>query len=126
MISLKEWNSFDNKTRSIILDYLVFPTMVNSKLEQGYHHNFDYDNYGRHLKKVLSNCYKQKDGKINVVIEVLPTYAPKTQVSKPVVKKQQEVKYCEYCGKEIEDTNNTGSLCHRCYMKEYYPEEQDL
>ena len=40
--------------------------------------------------------------------------------------KEDEVKYCEYCGKEIEDTNDTGSLCYRCYMKEYYPNEQDL
>lgn len=35
-------------------------------------------------------------------------------------------KVCAYCGKKIEDTNDTGSLCYRCYMKEYYPEEQDL
>lgn len=31
-----------------------------------------------------------------------------------------EDKTCEYCGKVIEDTNDTGSLCYRCYMKEYY------
>jgi len=33
---------------------------------------------------------------------------------------EEEIKYCEYCGKEIEDTNDTGTLCHDCYMKEYY------
>ena len=27
---------------------------------------------------------------------------------------------CDNCGKEIEDTNDTGSLCYRCYMREYY------
>lgn len=27
---------------------------------------------------------------------------------------------CEYCGRKIEDKNDTGSLCYRCYMKEYY------
>lgn len=27
---------------------------------------------------------------------------------------------CEYCGREIEDTNDTGSLCYRCYKREYY------
>ena len=27
---------------------------------------------------------------------------------------------CAYCGKIIEDTNDTGTLCYRCYMKEYY------
>lgn len=30
---------------------------------------------------------------------------------------------CEYCGRKIEDTNDTGSLCYRCYMREYYPNE---
>ena len=29
-------------------------------------------------------------------------------------------KYCEHCGKKIEDTNDTGTLCYRCYMREYY------
>lgn len=29
-------------------------------------------------------------------------------------------KYCEDCGYEIEDSNDTGDLCYRCYMKEYY------
>ena len=37
--------------------------------------------------------------------------------------KEPQVKYCEYCGKKIEDTNDTGSLCYRCYMREYYPNE---
>ncbi len=27
---------------------------------------------------------------------------------------------CEYCGRKIEDRNDTGSLCYRCYMREYY------
>ena len=27
---------------------------------------------------------------------------------------------CEYCGRKIEDKNDTGSLCYRCYMREYY------
>ena len=35
---------------------------------------------------------------------------------------EEEIKYCEYCGKEIEDTNDTGSLCYDCYIKEYYGE----
>lgn len=32
----------------------------------------------------------------------------------------RETAYCDYCGKKIEDTNDTGTLCYRCYMKEYY------
>ena len=35
---------------------------------------------------------------------------------------EEEIKYCEYCGKEIEDTNDTGTLCYNCYIKEYYGE----
>ena len=27
---------------------------------------------------------------------------------------------CEHCGKVIEDRNDTGGLCYKCYMKEYY------
>ena len=33
---------------------------------------------------------------------------------------EEEIKYCEYCGQEIEDTNDTGTLCYNCYIKEYY------
>ena len=39
-----------------------------------------------------------------------------------MINMEEEIKYCEYCGKEIEDTNDTGSLCYDCYMKEYYGE----
>lgn len=27
---------------------------------------------------------------------------------------------CEYCSRKIEDKNDTGNLCYRCYMREYY------
>ena len=35
------------------------------------------------------------------------------------------VAYCEYCGKSLSasDVNDFGSLCERCYMKEYYEED---
>lgn len=31
-------------------------------------------------------------------------------------------RYCEYCGRPMtpSDVNDYGSLCERCYMKEYY------
>lgn len=31
-------------------------------------------------------------------------------------------RYCEYCGRPMtpSDVNDHGSLCERCYMKEYY------
>lgn len=32
------------------------------------------------------------------------------------------VRHCEYCGKGLtrSETNDYGSLCERCYMREYY------
>ncbi len=32
------------------------------------------------------------------------------------------VQHCEYCGKPMSrsDVNDYGSLCEKCYMKEYY------
>ena len=35
------------------------------------------------------------------------------------------VRYCEYCGKplSVSDVNDFGSLCERCYMREYYEED---
>ena len=34
------------------------------------------------------------------------------------------VSECEYCGKALtrSDVNDYGSLCERCYLKEYYDE----
>lgn len=34
----------------------------------------------------------------------------------------ETVRECEYCGKPMtrSDVNDFGSLCERCYMKEYY------
>ena len=34
----------------------------------------------------------------------------------------ETVRHCEYCGKPMSrsDVNDYGSLCERCYMKEYY------
>ncbi len=51
----------------------------------------------------------------------------KNQKSKKNIKETQESEEnnygrCEFCGRKIEDTNDTGSLCYKCYMKEYYGE----
>ena len=34
----------------------------------------------------------------------------------------ETVRHCEYCGRPMSrsDVNDYGSLCERCYMKEYY------
>lgn len=38
---------------------------------------------------------------------------------------EEIVRECEYCGKGMSrsDVNDYGSLCERCYMKEYYGKE---
>lgn len=35
---------------------------------------------------------------------------------------EEIVRHCEYCGKPMSrsDVNDYGTLCERCYMKEYY------
>lgn len=34
----------------------------------------------------------------------------------------ETVRHCDYCGKPMSrsDVNDYGTLCERCYMKEYY------
>ena len=34
--------------------------------------------------------------------------------------------FCEYCGKPLSrsEVNDFGSLCERCYMKEYYGKDE--
>ena len=36
------------------------------------------------------------------------------------------VRECEYCGRKMtaSDVNDFGTLCERCYMREYYGEEE--
>lgn len=38
---------------------------------------------------------------------------------------EEIVRECDYCGKAMtrSDYNDYGSLCERCYMKEYYGKE---
>ena len=36
-----------------------------------------------------------------------------------------KVRECDYCGRDMteSDVNDYGSLCERCYMREYYGED---
>ena len=50
----------------------------------------------------------------------------KSKISELIAEEEKRIEQqdtCEYCGRKIEDTNDTGSLCYRCYMREYYPNE---
>ena len=39
---------------------------------------------------------------------------------------KREQKYCEYCGKPLteSDIEDFGTLCERCYTKEYYGRDE--
>lgn len=68
MITLKLWNSLSSETRGKICKTIG----VSGKIEEPYHHNFDYDSHGSKLKSLLEHCNLQKDGSINVVINIVP------------------------------------------------------
>lgn len=79
MITLKEWNSFDEGTKKKILGLLG--KLSYKALFQPYNHNFSFSTDGRVLKEVLKQCVKSKDGKIVVSVPVNPAYSkPKTKV----------------------------------------------
>lgn len=92
MITLKLWNSLSDESRSRICKTLG----TSGKIENPYHHNFDYDEHGKKLKGILESCNLQKDGTINVVVPVKPTYGvvkKKVEVKKPIVVKEPE-RFC--------------------------------
>ncbi len=56
----------------------------------------------------------------NSKIQVVHRGAPLMDVVRYV--HEETVRHCDYCGKPMSrsDVNDYGSLCERCYMKEYY------
>lgn len=135
MITKKLWNSFDLVTREKILRCTVkgITHSIYSQLLSPYNHDFNYGIVGKVLKEVLTSCALQNDGSIKVSVMVKPLFAvvephtsssQKTQHIAAVVHHvhKETVAYCEYCGKPLSrsDVNDYGSLCERCYMKEYY------
>lgn len=90
MITLKLWNGLSQKSRSEICKILG----VSGKVENEYHHNFDYDTLGGKVKAVLESCNLQKDGTVNVVVNVKPTKeTAKKKVEQKKVEKEPE-RYC--------------------------------
>ena len=78
MITLKEWNSFDEGTKKKILGLLE--KLRYSVLFQPYNHNFSFSTEGKVLKEVLKRCVK-KDGIVVVSVPINPAYSkPKTKV----------------------------------------------
>ena len=119
MITKKLWNSFDDNTRKAIIeiyygqDFNVLPSRYQN-LKTPYNHDFDFDASGKKLKEILSTCYLQKDGKVNVIVSVTPTYAPKV-ANKPATKKStNKQKPVEYKTSRwyIDYEDKSGDLCH--------------
>ena len=129
MITKKLWNSFDDNTRRAIIEIYCgqdFDVLfsIYQNLEIPYKHDFDFDASGKKLKEILSTCYLQKDGKVNVIVSITPTYAPKV-ANKPVTKKStNKQKPVEYKTSRwyIDYEDRSGDLCH-IWVEAY--DEQD-
>lgn len=91
MITLKLWNSLSQDSRNNICRALN----KYGSITEPYHHNFDFDSHGEKLKNVLSCCNLQKDGSINVVVNIIPTKetVKKVEAKKPVVEKKIQERY---------------------------------
>ena len=154
MITKKFWNSLTSSYRKRILELIIsdnFDYWYN-KLKEPYNHDFGYDAIGRKLKEILTCCILQNDGSIKVSICIKPTYiknsnsynkakksmlkknfwlentSEKTQHMATIIHQTHDevVAHCEYCGKPLSrsEVNDFGSLCERCYMKEYYGKDE--
>ena len=125
MITKKLWNSFDDSTRRAVIEiyygqnFNMLPSIYQN-LKTPYNHDFDFDESGKKLKEILSTCYLQKDGKVNVIISFTPTYALKT-TNKPVTKqstnKQKPIEY-KTSRWYIDYDDRSGALCH-IWVKAY-------
>ena len=128
MITKKLWNSFDDSTRRAVIEiycgqgFYMLPSIYQN-LKTPYNHDFDFDASGKKLKEILSTCYLQKDGKVNVIVSITPTYAPKT-TNKPATKKSASKKPVEYKTSRwyIDYEDRSGDLCH-IWVEAY--DEQD-
>lgn len=154
MITKKLWNSLASSSRKRILELIVSNNFAYwyTQLKEPYNHDFGYDAISRKLKEILSCCILQNDGSIKVSVCIKPTYLEDSdsysKVKKSILKKNswlenasektqhmatiihhthdEIVVYCEYCGKPLSrsEVNDFGSLCERCYMKEYYDKDE--
>ena len=125
MITKKLWNSFDDSTRRDVIeiyygqDFNMLPSIYQN-LKTPYNHDFDFDALGKKLKEILSTCYLQKDGKVNVIVSITPNYAPKVankSVTKKSTSKQKPVEYNTNRW-YIDYEDKSGDLCH-IWVKAY-------
>ena len=119
MITKKLWNSFDDSTRRDVIEIYCgqdfnMLSSIYQNLKTPYKHDFDFDESGKKLKEILSTCYLQKDGKVNVIVSITPNYAPKTTnklVTKKSINKQKPVEY-KTSRWYIDYEDRSGDLCH--------------
>lgn len=123
MITKKYWDSLPISTKRGILGVIFgedFEKYPNRKcLLQEYRHNFDFDDTGKWLKQVLSQCYKNSEHTINVrkVIfikkgETCRFIAPPQPVKKATPQTTEEKHW------QIDYTAKDGDLCHiHCYAR---------
>ena len=129
MITKKLWNSFDNSTRRTIIEiyygqnFNMLPSIYQN-LKTPYNHDFDFDESGKKLKEILSTCYLQKDGKVNVIVSFTPTYAPKAVNKSVTIKSTNKQKPVEHKISRwyIDYEDKSGDLCH-IWIEAY--DEQD-
>ena len=119
MITKKLWNSFDDSTRRDVIeiycgqDFNMLPSIYQD-LGTPYNHDFDFNASGKKLKEILSTCYLQKDGKVNVIVSITPTYAPKVANKSATKKSTNKQKPVEYKTSRwyIDYEDKSGDLCH--------------
>lgn len=119
MITKKLWNSFDDSTRRAVIEiycgqgFYMLPS-VYQNLKTPYNYDFDFDESGKKLKEILSTCYFQKDGKVNVIVSITPNYAPKTTNKSVIKKSTSKQKPVEYKTSRwyIDYEDKSGDLCH--------------
>lgn len=122
-----------SKDKQYVAQLYYGDTMWSTRCATEYHHSFDFDATGKHLKEMLSACNMQKDGTLKVAISFKPNFTASTKkINKQEVSNSMAavvnhvhheiVAECEYCGKPLtrSEVNDFGTLCERCYQREYY------
>lgn len=108
MLTKKIWNTLSKETRKEIIEAIYGSASshphLNPLIDEPYNHNFDFNSLGTTLKNILSDCNLQKDGSINITVNIKPKYAEKP-VKKSKAISEESKWYVDY---ETKD----GDLCH--------------
>lgn len=84
MITKKDWDSLPLSAKRSILSVYYGEDFeshyIPKKFLYEYHHNFDFDEHGKRLKKLLSSLYRVNEGEIYIKIPI--TYDHKSAQSK--------------------------------------------